>query len=173
MLFRAPFETRPAEVVAMAREYDHLFKLLIIGDSGKPARLFTRTNQPSSFCPSLCPRQEWGRAVCCCGSQTTCSQVSQRERLTAHLAPDRSSQPNPSHLSIPFIPPYVGCPLRCLLCGVWLDWTAAGLMRSTNLCTAIHAGTRGACFSAYACSSGNHLHAADTGHVADPSPVTF
>ena len=159
----------PAEVVAMAREYDHLFKLLIIGDSGKSARLFTRTNHPSSSRPSLCPRQEWGRAVCCSGSQTTCSQVSRLGRLTAHPAPDRSGQPNPSHLSIWFLPPVHARGVYCVVFG------QTGLQRCHAMypCTAIHAGTRGTCFSACACSTGNHLHAVDTGHVADPSPVAY
>ena len=111
----------------MAREYDHLFKLLIIGDSGKSARLFTRTNHPSSSRPSLCPRQEWGRAVCCSGSQTTCSQVSRLGRLTAHPAPDRSGQPNPSHLSIWFTPPHAVYTVWCL---ARLD--CSGVMRCTR-----------------------------------------
>lgn len=40
----------------MAREYDHLFKLLIIGDSGKPGLLpLIARARPPLTSPSLCP----------------------------------------------------------------------------------------------------------------------
>lgn len=53
--------TRPSSVYTMAKEYDHLFKLLIIGDSGKSTALLTlqfsfNRNAPIKCFWTMCSR---------------------------------------------------------------------------------------------------------------------